>query len=90
MSEQSKDIQDVARQPNVNLLESREKQWFEPSEEFAMLGKIRDVDLNTDQVIAIDTAFVLPLPAGGLRFTGHRTEVLTQLQQSFRNQIVGN
>jgi len=55
-----------------------------------MLGLVRDVYKDPDQVIAVRLAFVPPEAADRLRLGRHGPEPLLQFEQSVGDKIIGH
>jgi hypothetical protein len=82
------DLDRVGRHPDVDLPESRLQPFLECEKELAMLGLVRDIHKDADQVIAVRLAFVPPQAADGLRLGRDGPDPLLQFEEGVGHEVV--
>jgi hypothetical protein len=84
------DLQDfdwVRSHPDIDLLKPRLQSLFEFDKEFAGLGRIRAVNEQRNEIVAVSLSLVLPRSLNCLGLDGDSTETLSQLQQRIGDQF---
>jgi hypothetical protein len=62
----------------------------EIEEKLAMFGVLRDIDEDSDQVVAIGLSLVPPEAANHLGLGRDSAEALLQFQQGLRDEVIGH